>query len=107
MSDANLTALAKRFIERRDTKPDIRRPGRPMHKYAHRYDVVKSLSPGKPKHFDVVLIRKSGYIGSDTQQQSEIVHAWRNRLSWSKDTDSPYQSALKEAYALRDRMMRL
>jgi hypothetical protein len=99
MRDPDLAHVAARFIERKRT-PDARRPNPPAH-YGAGLTVVWAPSPGKYGYFDVVLIKKDNYSGTNAKPASTIIQAWRNRKAVRGDPTSELSLALNEAYALR------
>jgi hypothetical protein len=79
-------------------RPDFRKAMRPLY-YSNKYHVISSRTPGKWRYFDVVLVEKTA-SGSYFKQAATIIRAWRSRYGDGKP-GTPYDLALKEAYALR------
>jgi hypothetical protein len=79
------------------TRFDSRRPNLPLH-YDSRYEIVSVPTTGKPRCWDVILMKRSAK-GSPFKQASEIVRAWRARTDGQSRDE-----ALAAAHKLRDEL---
>lgn len=81
------------------TKPrSVPRPSmRPLH-YRRQYEVTSVPSIGKPRCWDVILVRRTARADPN-KQASEIVKAWRGVLD-----GEPRDTALMAAHKLRDEL---